>query len=81
MVGNQLFNVPMVNFNSTERSSVREVDFSRTSTTVAASFSYWNVILSKKRFMLLPKVTKIINFFIIFGSKITAFAVVVLKSK
>ena len=36
---NQLFNVSIVNFNSTENSSASEVDFSRAKTAVAASLS------------------------------------------
>ena len=36
---NQAFNVSIVNFNSTENNSAREVDFSRANTTEAASFS------------------------------------------
>ena len=36
---NQAFNVTILNFNSTENNSAREVDFSRANTAVAASFS------------------------------------------
>ena len=44
---NQLFKVSTVNFSSTENNSAREVDFSRSRTAVAASFSCQNVVLSK----------------------------------
>ena len=36
---NQSFNVSIVNFNSTENNSAREVDFSRDNSADAASFS------------------------------------------
>ena len=36
---NQAFNTSIVNFNSTENNSAREVDFSHANTAVAASFS------------------------------------------
>ena len=46
---NQLLSVSIVNFNSTEKSSVREVAFSRTKTALAVSLSRKNVVLSKKQ--------------------------------
>lgn len=41
---NQLFKVSTVSLSSTENSSAKEVDFSRTRTAVTASFSWQKVI-------------------------------------
>ena len=44
---NQSFKVSTVNFSSTEKSSAREVDFSRAITASAASFNCEKVVLLK----------------------------------